>query len=103
MTNQTEISIREVQQDLGIVCLFLKSTDPARKEQAEPKLVELIERLWRDPVATRTKSGARFYDLLVRARENLRIGCVRDARTFLEAATHLTAVGWGASGEKAAE
>jgi hypothetical protein len=74
--------------------------DPARKEQAEPKLVELIKRIWHDPVATRTKSGARFYDLLVRARENLRIDCVRDARTFLEAAMNLTAVGWGAADEK---
>jgi hypothetical protein len=92
MINQTDISIREVQREIAIICSFLKSMNPARKEQTEPKLVELIERLSRDP-ATRTKSGARFYDLLVRARENLRIGCVRDARTFLEAARLLTAVG----------
>jgi hypothetical protein len=99
MTNQTDISILEVQQEIGIICSFLKSADPTRKEQAEPKLVELIKRLWRDPVATRTKSGARFYDLLVRARENLRIDCVRDARIFLNQATNTTDVGWGATGE----
>jgi hypothetical protein len=79
MTDQSGISLREVQQEVGIIYSFLKSTDPARKQQAEPKLVELIDRLSNDQFATYTKAGAQFYDLLVRARENLRIDCVRDA------------------------
>jgi hypothetical protein len=99
MTHQTDISIREAQQEIGIICSFLKSTDLSRQVQAEPKLVELIERLRNDPEATKTKSGAELYDLLVRARENLRIDCVRDARTFLEEARRPTAAAWGMAGE----
>jgi hypothetical protein len=82
MTNQADISIREVHQDLGIICSFLKSSDPDRKSQAAPHLVALIER-FRDSAATRTKEGATIYDLMIRARENIRIGCVHDAFIFL--------------------
>ena len=100
MTNQTEISIREVQQDLGIICSFLKSSDPDRNSQAAPQLVALIER-FRDSSATRTKVGATIYDLMIRARENIRIGCVRDALAFLAEARDLATMGKPAAGETA--
>ena len=96
MTNQTEISIREVQQDLGIIRSFLNSSVPDRNSQAEPKLVSLIEQ-FRDSPATRTKSGAEIYDLMIRARENLRIGCTADALVFLTEARDRATMGWPAA------
>jgi hypothetical protein len=98
MTNQADISIREVQQDLGIICSFVKSSDPDRTTQAAPNLVALIER-FRDSAATRTNSGAVIYDLMIRARENLRIGCFNDAFDFLTEARELAAIGWPVAGE----
>jgi hypothetical protein len=100
MTDQTEISIREVQQELGIICSFLKSSDPDRNRQAEPKLVNLIERISRDTQVTYTKAGAEIYDLMVRARENLRIGCRQDALAFITEARDRATLGWPAAGEK---
>jgi hypothetical protein len=102
MKDQTEISIREVQQELGIICSFLRSSDPDRNRQAAPKLGALIER-FRDSAATRTKSGVEIYDLMVRARENMRIGCRRDALAFITEARDRATAGWAAAGERAAE
>jgi hypothetical protein len=93
MTDQTEISVREVQQELRVICSFLNSSDPDRNVQAAPKLVILIER-FRDSKATRKTPGAQTFDLLIRVRENLRIGCAGDALIFLTEAQELAAIGW---------
>jgi hypothetical protein len=100
MTDQTEISVREVEQDLAVICSFLKSPVPDRNIQGAPKLGTLMKRLG-DSAALRTKGGAQIYDLLVRARENLRIGCVDDALAFLTQARDSATMGSSAAGEKA--
>jgi hypothetical protein len=97
MTNQTEISIREVQQEIGIIFLFLRSSDPDRTAQAAPNLAALIER-FRDSAASRTRSGATIYELIIRARENLRIVFLIDALVCLAKARDRATMGKPAAG-----
>jgi hypothetical protein len=96
MTDQNEISSREVQQDLGIICSHIRSSDPESQIQASPMLVSLIGK-FRETTAVRTKGGAEIYDLLIRARENLRIDCVQDALSFLDEAMGQANAGWPAT------
>jgi hypothetical protein len=58
-------------------------------------LVSLIGK-FRETAAVKTKGGAGIYDLLIRARENLRIDCVQDALTFLDEAMGQAKTGWPA-------
>jgi hypothetical protein len=101
MFDQAEITVREVQYEIGVIFSFLKSSNPDRNKQAGSDLADLIERLFADPITTRTKAGAETCDVLIRARENLRIDCVRDALVFLKEARELVANGWTAAGERA--
>jgi hypothetical protein len=99
MTDQNEISSREVQQDLGIICSHIRSSNPESQIHAAPMLVSLIGK-FRETTAVGTKRGAEIYDLLIRARENLRIDCVQDALSFLDEARGQAKVGWPAPEKK---
>jgi hypothetical protein len=78
----------------------MANPQPDHNIQAIQKLVALIER-FRDSARIQTKGGAQIHDLLVRAKENLRIGCVDDAIGFLTQVRGLIAGGWPAAGELA--
>ncbi len=96
MTGENEVSRREVQQDLGTICSYIRSLDPESQSQAASMLMKLIGKL-RETTAVGTKGGAEIYDLLIRARENLRIDCVQDALSFLDEAMGQANTDWPAA------